>query len=108
MCPPAKETPTPTTAQEPVHAGARMTLADNKCPGDSQNKLNTQNRANQCRDEKPCKIHARPSKQPVKAEQHNTTQGRQPQSISTIHPGRHCSTMQRGKNQPIMTSHKLL
>ncbi|KAH8479804.1 hypothetical protein H0E87_031703 [Populus deltoides] len=27
------------TAQEPVHAGARMTLANNKCPGDSQNQI---------------------------------------------------------------------
>jgi len=33
MCPLIIATPTPTTSQEPVHAGARMTLANSTCPG---------------------------------------------------------------------------
>ena len=93
--PSQRDTDTP-TAQEPVHAGARMTLANNICPGDSQNRIEypktevinagTRNHAKS--------MHIQAS---IQSRQNNTTQRRQPRSMSTVHAGRHCSTMQRKK-----------
>ena len=60
----------PTAYQEPFHAGMRKALANSTRPGDNQDELNIQGAEDhQCRDEKPCKSHARLSYQP----KHNMT-----------------------------------
>jgi hypothetical protein len=107
VSPSQRDTDTP-TAQEPVHAGARMTLANNICPGDSQNRIEypktevinagTRNHAKS--------MHIQAS---IQSRQNNTTQHKgdshnQCQLFMQADTAQPC----KGKNQPYMPSHKTI
>lgn len=103
VSPSQRDTDTP-TAQEPVHAEARMTLANNICPGDSQNQIEysktelinaeTRNHANPCT--------SKQASSQGRTTQHKGDSHNQCQLFMQTDTAQPCE----GKNQPVMTSHK--
>ena len=97
VSPSQRDSDTPTT-QEPVHAGARMTLANNICPGDSQNQIEYPKavliRAGARIKQNPCI--SKPASSQGRTTQHK---GQLFMQAETAQP---C----KGKNQPVMPSHK--